>query len=82
MKPELEQYFNNYFQLFRTEGWKQLVQELSDNAVQQNDVQTVKDNDDLFFRKGQLAIMASIIRFEETITLSHEQAVEDDAESI
>jgi len=82
MKPELEQYFNNYFQLFRTEGWKQLVQELSDNAVQQNDVQTVKDNDDLFFRKGQLAVMASVIRFEETITLSYEQAVEDDAESI
>ena len=82
MKPELEQYFNNYFQLFRTEGWKQLVQELSDNASQQNDVQTVKDNDDLFFRKGQLAVMASVIRFEETITLAYEQAVEDNAESI
>jgi len=82
MKPELEQYFNNYFQLFRTEGWKQLVQELSDNAVQQNDVQTVKDNDDLFFRKGQLAVMANVIRFEETITLAYEQAVEDNAESI
>jgi len=82
MKPELEQYFNNYFQLFRTEGWKQLIQELSDNASQQNDVQTVKDNDDLFFRKGQLAVMASVIRFEETITLAYEQAVEDNAESI
>jgi len=82
MKPELEQYFNNYFQLFRTEGWKQLIQELSDNASQQNDVQTVKDNDDLFFRKGQLAVMANVIRFEETITLAYEQAVEDNAESI
>jgi len=33
MKPELETYFDNYNELFNSEGFKQLVQELSSNAV-------------------------------------------------
>jgi hypothetical protein len=56
MTPELETYFNNYNELFNHEGFKQLVQELSNNATQLADIQTVKDQEDLFFRKGQVCI--------------------------
>ncbi len=46
MTPELETYFNNYNELFNHEGFKQLVSELSNNATQLADIQTVKDQED------------------------------------
>jgi hypothetical protein len=78
MKPELETYFNNYNELFNTEGFKQLIQELSNNAVTLSDIQTVKDTEDFLFRKGQVAALASVINLENTIKVSREQAEEEE----
>ena len=74
MNTELETYFDNYFELFNSEGFKQLLQELSTNATQLADVQTVKDAEDLFFRKGQVAALATVINLQATIEASREQA--------
>jgi len=84
MAPELEKYYNNYFSLFRNKGWKQLMEELNNTVAQTNDVQNTKDSDDLFIRKGQLAVMANILNLEATIRASHEQVVaeEQDVQSI
>ena len=74
MTPELETYFDNYFELFNSEGFKQLVQELSTNAQQLADIQTVKDLEDLHFRKGQVAAFATVINLQATIEVAREQA--------
>jgi len=78
MTPELETYFDNYNKLFNHEGFKQLVQELSSNATKLADIQSVKDTEDLFFRKGQVAALASVINLEATITVAREQAEEEE----
>ena len=80
MKPELETYFNNYNELFNHEGFKQLIQELSNNATTLADIQTVKDTEDFLFRKGQVAALASVINLESTITVSREQAEEEEVD--
>jgi hypothetical protein len=64
MTPELETYFDNYNVLFNSEGFKQLVEELSRNATQLADIQTVKDVEDLFFRKGQVSAFATVINLQ------------------
>jgi hypothetical protein len=74
MTPELETYFDNYNELFNHEGFKQLLQELSTNAQQFADIQTVKDVEDLFFRKGQVAAFATVINLQGTIEAAREQA--------
>ena len=74
MTPELETYFNNYNQLFNHEGFKQLLTEISNNATQLSDIQTVKDLEELFYRKGQVAAFASIINLQGTIEAAREQA--------
>ena len=81
MTPELETYFNNYNELFNHEGFKQLVQELSTNATQLADIQTVKDIEDLHYRKGQVAAFATIINLQNTITAAREQAEAEDEET-
>ena len=32
MNKELETYFDNYFAMFRSEGWKQLISDLRGNV--------------------------------------------------
>ena len=50
MEPELEKYFNVYFDLFNTEGWKQLTEEFRNNGNVINSVESTKDVDDMYFR--------------------------------
>jgi hypothetical protein len=82
MTPELETYFDNYNTLFNSEGFKQLVEELSRNATQLADIQTVKDVEDLFFRKGQVSAFATVINLEATITAAREQAEAEEQEDM
>ena len=74
MTPELEEYFNNYNELFNHAGFKQLIEELANNARQLADLQTVKDSEELFYRKGQVAALATVINMEATITAARDQA--------
>ena len=64
MKPETETYYNNYFDIFNTDGWKQLLEDFKSNANIINSVEATKDVDDMFFRKGQLNVLAHLINFE------------------
>jgi hypothetical protein len=81
MTQELETYFNNYFAMFRSEGWKQLISDLNGNVGQINSVELTTDNDNLNFRKGQLAILATILNLETQITSGFEQAQEEQKDS-
>lgn len=78
MTKEDEIYFDNYFGLFRNKGWQQLVEELKKNAVMVNSVEFTSDGDNLFFRKGQLDILAFLVNLENNISETHSQALEAD----
>jgi len=82
MNSELETYFDNFNQLFNNEGFKQLLEEISVTTKQLNDVQTVKDVEELFFRKGQLAAFATIVNLQATIEATREQAEVEEQEDI
>lgn len=80
MTQELETYFNNYFSMFRSEGWKQLISDLQGNVGQINSVEMTTDNDNLNFRKGQLAILATILNLETQIDNAHAEAESENTE--
>jgi hypothetical protein len=75
MTKELETYFNNYFELFRSEGWKQLISDLQNNGVNINSVELTKDANDLYFRKGQINILGTVLNLENQITNAHSEAL-------
>ena len=81
MDKELEQYYSTYFDLFRSAGWKQLITELTNNAMALNSVENLKDVNDMFYKKGQLNVLASLLNFETTINTAYEDQV-NDVESI
>jgi len=82
MKPELETYYNNYFDIFNTEGWKQLLTDLNQNVAQINSVEQTTDNENLHFRKGQLAILATLFNLETQINNAEKEAKEEPQEEL
>lgn len=78
MEKEEEKYYQALKDMFRTEGWKVLMDELRNNAIQINSVEVTKDNKDLHFRKGQLNILAFMLNMESTV----EHYIEDSNDSV
>jgi len=76
MEPELEKYFNVYFDLFNTEGWKQLTEEFRNNGNVINSVESTKDVNDMYFRKGQLNVIAHLVNLEASVEQAHTEAKE------
>ena len=54
----------------------------NNNATQLADIQTVKDQEDLFFRKGQVSAFATVINLQATIEASRDQAEAEDEEPV
>tara|TARA_R100000988_G_scaffold75164_1_gene39682 strand:- start:1405 stop:1689 length:285 start_codon:yes stop_codon:yes gene_type:complete len=81
MNKDLEVYFNNYFEMFRSEGWKQLLKDFQQNVVNINSVEQTTDADNLHFRKGQLAILATIVNLENQMDNAHKNALEEEEKS-
>ena len=80
MNKELETYFDNYFAMFRSEGWKQLISDLRGNVENINSVELTEDANNLYFRKGQLAILGTLFNLETQIDNAKEQAESDNTE--
>ena len=78
LTKEEEEYYNNYFDMFNSKGWQQLVEELNVNLVNVNSVQSTKDVDDMYFRKGQLNVLNSIVNLDNSIDAAYKDATEDD----
>jgi hypothetical protein len=80
MDQETQTYYDQYFSLFLTDGWKQLIQDFSNNALQINSLEAVKDANDMHFRKGQLNVLAHLINMETIVSTNYEEAskTEDD----
>ena len=79
MDKELEKYYSDLQEMFLTNGWKELIKELADNSVNINSVKATIDNNNLYFRKGQLAILATLLNLESTVDLLQ---IEDSNESV
>ena len=74
MDQDLQTYYDNYFNLFLTDGWKQIMEDFGANAVQINSVESTKDSDDLHFRKGQLNILGYLVNMETIINTNYDEA--------
>ena len=73
LDQETQQYYDNYFTLFSTDGWKQLTEELTQNALVINSVEATKDENDLYMRKGQINVLAYILNLEATTNANYDE---------
>ena len=77
MTPELEKYFDSYNELFNHDGYAQLLDEITNKIKLLSEVSTITSADELFFRKGQVDSLRSILALQDTVGFAREQAEED-----
>jgi hypothetical protein len=67
-----EKYYEVFLNLFTTEGWEQLKNEMIQNHNLLNNVQNVK-SEEVNFVKGQLSILTNLINLEDSTKFALEQ---------
>lgn len=76
MTPELQEQYDNYFEMFRTQGWKQFIEDMSE-VYDSFYIEDIKDELELYKIKGERKVLNQIINFENSIKTSHENLLED-----
>ena len=76
---ELEVYFRQMNDLFRMQGWGLLIEDLKLQVPNIDSVEQVKTIEDLYFRKGKLNILGTLLRLEET-NLQGQESLSADAD--
>jgi hypothetical protein len=79
---QTETYFRHLKDMFNSEGWKIFLDDIRQGVANVNSVEMAKDEQDLYFRKGQLAVMANILNIEAQVEAAEAEANEDDAEAV
>lgn len=59
-----EEFLKDRLELFETEGWRDLVEELKNIEISVRDVDTMNDEKDLWHAKGQLQQIGLILSLE------------------
>ncbi len=67
MDKDTQQYFDRYFDMFASEGWKQFIEDMEGNRDLMSDLMTVKDANDLYYRKGQVDVLNRMVNFQDSI---------------
>lgn len=80
LEPEVEQYYNTYFDLFQTEGWKQFMADSKSAAESVNNILTPQDAKELHLLQGQLQVFQRLLMWEDSISLTYESLQEDSQE--
>lgn len=73
LTQEDKQFYHNRLSLCEQDGWRDLVQELSNLEDQINTLDTVDNEKDLWFIKGQLSILRQVISLEEVTKQAAEE---------
>ncbi len=72
-----EEYFAQCKLTFRTDGWSIFMQELKDQADMINDVQDMSTLENLHFAKGQLNVIGKLLNFEDMLSRTEQEALDD-----
>jgi hypothetical protein len=69
-----EQFLKDRLDLFETEGWLDLMEELKNIESSVRDVDTMKNEQDLWHAKGQLQLLGYVISLESATKIAMEQS--------
>lgn len=73
MAPDLQKYYEDTFSMMATVGWQSLIEDLKELEKNLVNVRTVKDEQSLNYRLGQLDILDLILNRKKTCEDVYEQ---------
>ena len=76
LEPEVEQYYNTYFELFMQDGWQQFMSDVQ-QAVDTIQILAIQDAKELHLAQGQLQVFQRLLTWQDSITNTYEAALEE-----
>lgn len=73
MEQNLGKFYDEAFSMMATQGWRDLMEDIQKVKTNYNDLSTVTDTQELYFRKGQLDILNWLLGLKS----SYEKTYED-----
>jgi len=73
LSQELQKYYESSFEMFSSEGWKYLMEDLEKLKQQVENIRTVEDAQTLHYRRGQLDILDLMLNRKKTCEEVYEQ---------
>jgi hypothetical protein len=73
MDKELQVYYEEMFSMMATKGWALLMEDFQALKASLNDLSTVADTQDLYFRKGQIDILNLVLQRKEICEKAFEE---------
>lgn len=73
MTPELQAYYENRFNTMATQGWQDLVDDATEMFKAVNNLSPVVNEQDLYYRKGQLDILQWLLSLRDSSAAAYEQ---------
>ena len=77
MNRELQEYYENRFEMMATKGWSDLLEDLELMISTTDTVRGIDTEQQLHFRKGEMSIMNWIKTLKESSTEVYEQLQEE-----
>ena len=77
MTKDEELYYETYFDLFLTQGWKQFILEIQD-SIESYRIEDIKDESNLKIIQGNLQTLNRIVNFENAMRNAYDENVEAD----
>lgn len=78
MTPELQAYYDNRFSTMATQGWQDLVDDATEMFKAVNNLAPVVNEQDLYYRKGQLDILQWLLSLRDSSSAAYEQLLSGD----
>lgn len=73
MEQSLQKYYESSFEMFSSDGWKYLMEDLEKLKQQVENIRTVEDAQKLYYRQGQLDILDLMLNRKKTCEEVYEQ---------
>lgn len=77
MTPEVQEYYESFFTLFATKGWKQFLEEL-EKAKESLTIEQAETIEGLYHFKGQLFVVNNALGFEDMMRNAYDEIVESE----
>ena len=76
---KLQAYYENRFAIMATDGWTELLEDVEGFRTTINNVSPIQNEQDLFFRKGQLDILQWLLSLKQASEETYEQLMSGDS---
>jgi hypothetical protein len=76
LTPELEKYYEHYFDMFNSKGWKQLMEEV-DESINVFRIENLNTEKELFLARGQLVQLNTLKNLQAVIEQAYEELQDD-----